>query len=265
MKDPASIFVWRSQVTSETIFDEDGEAYALHIDSTETTLGVESCTYCGGPVACCEEHGEIHESKSTQLICSLCGWIWTSEATYAFERTSERLLREFSIDSTELSLRELGSHLRTHFADVNAISGRTFERLVSDIFANQGFRVELTKTSRDGGYDVMLLDGTLGPLIVEVKRWQKPVGVTIVRQLRGVQLREGARRAMLVTSGGFTGPARREANAMWPQLEGYGLELMDADDVLRLLSAYTERTYSLKDLEDQRIAAWGALRQRGIV
>jgi hypothetical protein len=74
---------------------------------------------------------------------------------------------------------------------------------------------------------------------VECKRYHTGhmVGAALVRQLLGVQVREGIRHAQLVTTSGFTKPAHDEtAKAL--EVSRFVLELVDASDLIRALSLY---------------------------
>jgi len=72
------------------------------------------------------------------------------------------------------------------------LSPRKFEEFMASVFANQGYRVELTKQTHDGGYDILAVNrNPLGldlRLIIECKRNRpdRPVGLSVVRQLWGV-------------------------------------------------------------------------------
>lgn len=71
------------------------------------------------------------------------------------------------------------------------LTGRKFEEVMAEIYCKLGYNVELTKTSRDGGKDIIIRKPeVLGDFIyyVECKKYSpdKPVGVGIVRELSGV-------------------------------------------------------------------------------
>lgn len=181
------------------------------------------------------------------MLCPMCGFNFEHHLEYyitnafpSVHRFYCSTLRQFEINDSALTLQELGSHLRRRFRDVYSLSPRRFELLIADAFRNQGFEVRLTKTTRDGGYDLHLLESSSGTqVLVECKRYRKDrkVGVAPVRQLLGVQVREGVRRATLITTSGFTTGAKEES-LQARNTSGFSIQLMDADDILRALSVY---------------------------
>jgi hypothetical protein len=150
-------------------------------------------------------------------------------------------LRTFDIDAPQLALRELGTHLRSHYIDIRHLSPRRLEELVADAFREHGLTLELTRATRDGGFDLLVFtEGNRIASIVEVKHWRNAVGVEEVRKLRAVQVRDDVCEAVLVTSGRFTRDARSESIAPHPISLGYRMTLMDAHDLLGLLQVYTD-------------------------
>lgn len=85
------------------------------------------------------------------------------------------------------------------------LAGREFEELISEIFARQGFAVELTQATRDGGRDIIAIRREVDiPLkfIIECKRCapERKVSLGIVQRLYGVKMAEGASKAILATT-----------------------------------------------------------------
>lgn len=150
----------------------------------------------------------------------------------------EKILRTFPIDSTQLSFSELGKYLQSNPNKFFNVSPRRIELLVGDIYRSSGYQVEVTKTTRDGGKDLILLSNGSDPTIVEVKRKKNNIEVDIVRRLRGVQLTYGHRSAILVATTGFTKSALYEANLPNAKKDGYDLKLIDMQDLLRMLDVY---------------------------
>jgi len=79
--------------------------------------------------------------------------------------------------------------LRQHPSDVDRVHHRTFEAIVAETIRAAGWSVELTKQTRDGGYDIMCLqNGAVGfslKMIVETKLYalDRPVGLLMVDRL----------------------------------------------------------------------------------
>jgi len=114
------------------------------------------------------------------------------------------------------------------------VSSRDFEELIAHVFHKSGFEVELTKQSRDGGRDIIALKSDLGipvKFLIECKRYakSKPVGVSLVRNLFGVQQQEGANKSILVTTSTFTREAKEFANAK--HTTEWLMDLKDYEDV----------------------------------
>jgi hypothetical protein len=123
--------------------------------------------------------------------------------------------------STELTLADAA-------ADVEALERLTpqeFERLVTELLQDRGLPAHPEPLKGDRGFDIFI-DGD-PPTVVEVKRYSKgrlvPVGV--VRQLLGAMVGAGARRAILISSSGFTKSAVAAA-AEWP------IDLLTLEDLL---------------------------------
>jgi len=246
------IFVWR-MVRSWT----DGEppvTTADHIE--ERPLKRIRCHYCGE-----ESRFEFDATGGKYFAwgcgCKFCGWVTQDEryedGDFYTASESDTVLRAFPLSSAKLSFAELGSFLKYHYKHVYSLSPRRCELLVADVFRRYGCGVEVTKTTRDGGYDLVLLNNDEEQSIVEIKRYKAKVGVSLVRELRGVQLREGCPSATLFTTSCFTKDAIEEASAPIPEDHGFEMCLMDANDLLRLLNVYKDKAFCLEDVERLRL------------
>ncbi|MCH7726621.1 MAG: restriction endonuclease [Planctomycetes bacterium] len=124
-----------------------------------------------------------------------------------------RLLSTASIWYPDVE-REMLDYFRSNPPAMREMAPRKFEELIGAIFRNQGFSVELTPTTRDGGFDVVAVrrDNFTGDhhYLIECKRYAEKtkVGVDIVRSLYGVLSDENATKGVIVTTSYFTGPAR---------------------------------------------------------
>ncbi|HEX6901836.1 MAG TPA: restriction endonuclease [Thermoanaerobaculia bacterium] len=100
---------------------------------------------------------------------------------------------------------------------------RRFEEIVAEILNRQGYQIELTPASRDGGFDIYAArqDG-LGKFLylVECKRYVPPnkVGVEIVRSLYGVIQTQRATAGAIVTTSFFTNGAQEFQRQVQHQL-----------------------------------------------
>jgi len=80
------------------------------------------------------------------------------------------------------------------------LGGRGFEEEVADLLRKYGHDVRTTAVSGDEGVDLVVDDST----IVQCKQHAKPVAPAVVRDLAGTRQYFGAKRAILISSRGFT-------------------------------------------------------------
>ncbi|SRR6266567_4266195 len=98
--------------------------------------------------------------------------------------------------------------------DLHQLSPRDFEELIAELLSAQGYGVERTPMSHDGGVDLWVArEDSLGKFLyaVQCKRNapERPVRVDVVRELVGVVDLTGATAGILVTSSSFTKVAAR--------------------------------------------------------
>ena len=115
---------------------------------------------------------------------------------------------------------------------------RELEELIAVLLLDQGWDVDLTPSTRDGGFDIRayLHTGISRVLcLVEVKRYRRDlcVGVGKVRELFGVLHDNGASQAMIVTTSSFTAGAR----ALQKRYQ-YRLSLHDYPVLIRWIQGY---------------------------
>jgi predicted AAA+ superfamily ATPase len=89
------------------------------------------------------------------------------------------------------------------------ISPRGFEELVAELLSAEGFEVNLTQATRDGGKDIFIAHNNLiGDFLyyIECKHYAKtnPVGVNLVRELYGTISHDRATAGMLITTSYFS-------------------------------------------------------------
>ncbi len=125
--------------------------------------------------------------------------------------------------------------------ELKDLTPRAFEELVASIFELEGYEVNVTPASRDGGVDVFAeRSNRLGlpdQWIVECKfyREDRPIGPELVRALVGVRQVLNVRNAALVATTRFTKEARRIA-------ELGGIELVDRDRLLSWLRTHPSKS-----------------------
>lgn len=105
------------------------------------------------------------------------------------------------------------SRLKANPELLRTLPPRKFEQVVAELLEKQGYSVELTPASRDGGFDMYAAkhDG-LGQFLylVECKRYTPPnkVGVQVVRALHGVVQQKRANAGIIATTSFFTKGAK---------------------------------------------------------
>ena len=126
------------------------------------------------------------------------------------------------------------------------IDPRTFEELIAHVFSLHGFMVELTKQTRDGGRDVIAIRSDLGirsKYLIECKRYSlaNPIGVELVRALYGVQMQEGANKAVLATTSRFTPDAQSFAKAR--NTTELAMDLKDINDIRQWVASAANKSF----------------------
>jgi restriction system protein len=117
---------------------------------------------------------------------------------------------------------------RPNLMDLNPFE---FENLVGNLFKQLGLESKLTRSSKDGGVDVVAYDVRPvigGKVVIQAKRYKNTVGVSAVRDLYGTMMNEGANKGILVTTSGY-GPDAFEFAKDKP------IELLDGGQLLYLL------------------------------
>lgn len=124
----------------------------------------------------------------------------------------------------ETTLDDLITQLRKSPSELYRLSSRKFELLVARLLEKEGFDVEVTPATRDGGKDVIAkLRTAAGSFIVyvECKRYapDRPVGVSVARELVGVVHMDQATAGLLVTTSSFSKPVYRLRDGMPHRLD----------------------------------------------
>jgi restriction system protein len=121
--------------------------------------------------------------------------------------------------------REILAYFGRHPELMFSLPPRKFEELVASIFRQNGFEVELTPESRDGGIDIIAVrnDKLAGQELhlIECKRYlpNNTVGIGIVQRLLGVVEQHRATKGIVVTTSSFSKDARVVAESTRHRLE----------------------------------------------
>jgi len=107
-----------------------------------------------------------------------------------------------------------------------SMSGLDFETELAKIFRRQGYEASLTRSTGDEGVDILLRkDNRTG--IVQCKRWDKPAGVPVLRDMLGTLVSKKANFAVVACTGGFTQPALVFARQ-------HSISLLTLEDILSM-------------------------------
>lgn len=122
---------------------------------------------------------------------------------------------------------------------------REFEKIVAELLYSKGFEVELTKQTRDNGYDILALkhiDG-FSPIkyLVECKRYaeKRKIGVEIIRSFKEVIQTENANKGLIVTTSYFSTEAIKKQRET-PLL----LDYKNKDEVIEWVNDYFQNKTS---------------------
>jgi len=143
---------------------------------------------------------------------------------FRYTPKSESIRKAASIICPDIT-KELLDYFRRNPQKIKSMPHRKFEELVAAIFENNGFDVELTPQTWDGGFDVLAIrkDSITGNDVhlIECKRYQanRKVDIGIVRALLGVVHSKDATKGHIVTTSFFTQSAKKFGDQHRARLE----------------------------------------------
>lgn len=105
---------------------------------------------------------------------------------------------------------EKNAHKHT-LDDLYALSPQEFEEYVALLFRKKGYIVHLRGSSGDMGVDLEIEQRGGKRAIVQCKRYRRPVGPDVVRELFGTLIHERVSHAFLVTTADISKSARKWA------------------------------------------------------
>jgi len=187
-----------------------------------------------------------HYVERRKKKCQLCGWGYLHEDVddwAGYEHFTLSILKEFHLNSTELPMNALGSHLRNNISDLFALDHRRFEFLVEDVFKLHGYSTILTQATKDGGVDIIVVQEDKSNIIsiIECKKYSRnrKVGISAVRMLIGAAVSWGVSKGYLVTTSDFSIPAKQSILDF--NKVGYQIDLVALSDLVQLLGVYNEQ------------------------
>jgi HJR/Mrr/RecB family endonuclease len=184
-------------------------------------------------------------------VCILCGFSYSSDSGDHYGEGSNTeywgqtvaTLKKFPLNAAEITLAELGTHIRRHKLSLFALSPEKFEELIADAYRNMGYYTRLTKRSHDGGIDIYVMSTNAEQEIVQCKRYaaHRKVSVSVVREMLGVQLIAGIRRAAIVSTSGFSLESRAAALKVASTTSGFRVDLKDAGELISSIDCYNAK------------------------
>ncbi|MGD0856586.1 MAG: restriction endonuclease [Dehalococcoidia bacterium] len=141
---------------------------------------------------------------------------------------------ETGLDIEQYARDQIVNHINSKF------KGHGLAYLVGEVLSAQGYEIRISPEGPDGGVDVLAGRGTLGfespRLVVQVKAWDTPVDVGVLRELSGVMSTFGADQGLVVSWGGFKSSVEKEAARQF-----FKIRLWNADDLVRMVQENYEK------------------------
>jgi HJR/Mrr/RecB family endonuclease len=148
---------------------------------------------------------------------------------------------------------ELIRYLQKRPADIYSISPRQFEELVAELLASFGCEVQLTASTKDGGYDIFAVSKDISGMktswIIECKKYaaDRKVGIEIARALYSVKTDLKVANAVLATTTHFTKGVKNF------KASRYDFELRDYQGILEWINCYRPNPGGHLYLKDRQL------------
>lgn len=157
---------------------------------------------------------------------------------------------EEAIDIESIAKDQIVKHVGAKF------KGHDLARLVDAILQAQGYITMMSPPGPDGGVDILAAQGPLGfdkpGVCAQVKSSSSQADVKVLRELQGVMSRLRAEQGLLVSWGGFTAEALREARDAF-----FSIRLWDQGDLLEEVFKYYDRLGDALKAELPLKRMWG--------
>lgn len=146
-----------------------------------------------------------------------------------------------AIELVEAQMRDLELSLSKRPEDLHKLDPRRFEELIADLLERDGSRVNLTRSSKDGGIDIHAINvPRLGRFLlgVQCKRNapHRKIEVNVLRELVGALVLSEQKSGLVVTTSSFTHGSIQLAKSY--EQQDFDLDLVDFDDLRRWLLDY---------------------------
>ena len=154
-------------------------------------------------------------------------------------KTDDSDLDESSDISSILNTEQNAKDMIIRYIEKNFI-GHDMARLVEALLKSQGYITTKSEPGKDGGIDILAGLGPLGfnepRICAQIKSSASPIDVRILRELQGVMQKVGAMQGLLVSWGGFTKDAMKEAQNVF-----FSIRLWDQGALFDEISKYYEK------------------------
>lgn len=144
------------------------------------------------------------------------------------------------------ALRAMALHLATAPGEMGEVEWRMMEQLLGEVFEGLGFDTEVTRSAKDGGYDLRLMGPDGKVYLVEVKHWQTKAGSGVVKRFVEVNATEGSTAGLILSTGGF-------ADCVFEgviELQNTAIHLGDRNKVASLCRAFYRAETQLWQTDD---------------
>lgn len=120
---------------------------------------------------------------------------------------------------------------------IHSFTPREFEKMVRELLDKQGYEVQLTKQTRDGGKDLIVVQKSLlgqFSIYVECKKYDthRPISVGLIRELYGTITADAVTAGMMITTSYFT----KDAKEFTERIK-HRMSLVDFNDLASALAA----------------------------
>lgn len=156
-------------------------------------------------------------------------------ATKIFDNVEIKPILSFTEDNRYVMPKNVDISIGDNLAEMN---WEDFEHLVRQVFewefSEKGGEVKVTRSSRDGGVDAIVLDPDPirgGKIIIQAKRYTNTVPVSAVRDLYGTIINEGANKGILITTSDYGSDSYKFA-------QGKPITLLNGGHLLYLLNKH---------------------------